>query len=123
MSDAAVDGVTEAGLGLVTDGDDGVEALVVGDVVEELGDVTCSEHFVDRREMRRPLLRVEVRSEYAPRHALPPQELARSARSSSSSAAATATTAAARVCAHFLSCICLSSIDLDSEMDQNTCVY
>lgn len=94
--DAAVDRVAEAGMGLEADGDDGVEALVGGDVEEQLGDVARAEHLVHRREVRRSLLRVEERREDAPAHALPPQKLAgparptapqRSSSSSTSSAA------------------------------------
>ena len=101
MGDAAVDGVAEAGLRLVADGDDGVEALVRGDLEEELGHVACAEHLVHRREVRRALLRVEVGREDAPAHALAAEELARAARPAataaepSSAAAAPARAAAA----------------------------
>lgn len=95
--DAAVDGVAEPGMGLEADADDGVEALVDGDVEEKLGDVACAEHLVHRREVRRSLLRVEIGREDAPAHALPPQKLAGPARPTaapqrSSSDAASGTT-------------------------------
>ena len=101
MGDAAVDGVAEARLRLVADGDDGVEALVRGDLEEELGHVAGAEHLVHRREVRRALLRVEVGREDAPAHALAAEELARAARPAaaaaepSSAAAAPARAAAA----------------------------
>lgn len=41
VGDATVDGVAEAGLDLVEDGDDGVEVLVRGDLEEELGHVAA----------------------------------------------------------------------------------
>nr|GLL40678.1 hypothetical protein BHE74_00054844 [Ipomoea trifida] len=59
MGDAAVDGVAEAGLSFVADGDDGVEPLVDRNVEEELGDVAGAEHLVHRREMGGPLLGVK----------------------------------------------------------------
>ena len=79
MGDAAVDGVAEARLGLVADGDDGVEALVRRDLEQQLGDVAGAEHLVHVGELLR-LLRREVGREHAPRQALAPQELARRAR-------------------------------------------
>ena len=87
MGDAAVDGVAEARLGLVADGDDGVQALVGRDLEQQLGHVAGAEHLVHRREVRRALLRVEVGREDAPAHALAPQELARPARPSAAAAA------------------------------------
>lgn len=80
MGDAAVDGVAEAGLGLVGDGEHRLAALRDGDVEQQLRHVARPEHLVDRREPRRPLLRPEVGREHAVRRALPPQELARPAR-------------------------------------------
>lgn len=82
VGDAAVDGVPEPGLRLVTNGDHGVGPLLHRDVEEELRHVTSSEHLVHRREMSRALLRVEMRRKYAPCHTLPPQELACPARPS-----------------------------------------
>jgi hypothetical protein len=123
VGDAAVDGVAEAGLGLVADGDDGVGALVRRDLEEQLGHVAGAEHLVHRREVRRALLRVEVGREDAPAHALAPQELARPARpasstaaaarpSSSSSASAAAAAAAERAAGSASRAHC--SIDLES---------
>ena len=79
VRDAAIDGVAEALLRLVADGDHGVEALVGRDLEEELGHVAGAEHLVHCRELCRPLLRVEVGREDATGHALAPQELARPA--------------------------------------------
>ena len=94
MGDAAVDGVAEARLGLVADGDDGIEALVRRDLEQQLGDVAGAEHLVHRREVRRALLRVEVGREDAAAHALAPEELARAA--GPAAAAASPAAAAAR---------------------------
>lgn len=46
-SDAAVDGVTDAHVGLVGEGVNGVFALVGVEFVEEFGDVAGAEDFVD----------------------------------------------------------------------------
>ena len=73
---AAVDRIGEPGLGLVADGDDGVVPPAHWHVVQQLGHVAGPEHFVDRSEPGRPLLRPEVGREHAPGHALPSQELA-----------------------------------------------
>ena len=89
VGDAAVDGVAEARLGLVADGDDGVQALVGRDLEQQLGHVAGAEHLVHRREVRRALLRVEVGREDAPAHALAPQELASPAWPFASAAATT----------------------------------
>jgi len=66
-------------------------------MVEEFGDVARSEHLVNRREVRRSLLGVKVRSEDAASDTLPSQELARAARSSSSTAAAARVSATAHL--------------------------
>ncbi|RWW39789.1 hypothetical protein BHE74_00054844 [Ensete ventricosum] len=94
VSNATVDGVAEPCLGLVADSNDSVVPLVGRDVQEELRRVAGTEHLVHRREARRALLGVEVRREYAPRHALPPQKLARPAgpKSTATSSAAAAST-------------------------------
>ena len=94
VGDAAVDGVAEARLGLVADGDDGVQALVGRDLEQQLGHVAGAEHLVHRREVRRALLRVEVGREDAAAHALAPEELARAA--GPAAAAASPAAAAAR---------------------------
>lgn len=99
VSDAAIDGVSEAGLRLVANGDDGVEALVRRDVEEQLRHVARPKHLVHRREVGGALLRVEIRREYAPGHALPPQELAcptRPASSATPTAAPSSASASAR---------------------------
>lgn len=77
-ADAAVDGVAEAGLGLVGEGVDGVLALGGGQLLEELRDVAGSEHLVDVAELL-GLVRREVRREHAVLRALPPLYLARRA--------------------------------------------
>ena len=79
MGDAAIDGIADAGLSFVADGDDGVEPSVSGDVEEELGSVACTENLVNGGEMSCPLFRIEVRSEDAAADALAPQELASAA--------------------------------------------
>ena len=80
LGDAAVDGVAEPGLRLVGDGDDGLAAVGLGQVREQLGGVACAEDLVDGREPGRALVRAEVGREDALRHAPPAQELARPAR-------------------------------------------
>jgi len=102
VGDAAVDGVAEPSLGLVADGDDGVEALVRRDLEQQLGHVAGAEHLVHGREVRRALLRVEVGREDAAADALAPEELAgaagpaAAASSRSRASAAAAAAAAAR---------------------------
>lgn len=76
VGDAAVDGVLQACLGLVGDGDGGLAAFGHGEVHEELGDVAGAEDLVDSREVGGALLVAEVGGEDAPPRALPPQELA-----------------------------------------------
>ena len=88
MGDAAVDRVAEPSLGLVADGDDGVEALVRRDLEQQLGHVAGAEHLVHRREVRRALLRVEVGREDAAADALAPEELAGAAGPAATAAAA-----------------------------------
>jgi hypothetical protein len=88
VGDAAVDGVAEPRLGLVADGDDGVEALVRRDLEQQLGHVAGAEHLVHGREVRRALLRVEVGREDAAADALAPEELARAAGPAGAAAAA-----------------------------------
>lgn len=66
---------------------------MLGNMVEEFGDVARSEHLVNRREVRRSLLGVKVRREDTASDALPSQELARAARSSSTAAARVSATA------------------------------
>lgn len=77
-SNATVDGVSDSGLSLIGEGVHGVLSLVRRELVEELGDVAGAEDLVDIGELL-GLLGGEVRGEYAPRHAFPPQELARRA--------------------------------------------
>lgn len=74
-ANAAVDGVTEAGVGLVSEGVDGVVALVGRDLGENLADVAGAEHLVDFGELL-GLVGVEVRGENAVRGAPPLQKLA-----------------------------------------------
>jgi hypothetical protein len=89
-ADAAVDGVGDARLRLVADGAGRVPAQRHGHPRLHLRHVAGAEHLVHGRELRRagagagPVLphaaAPEVRRENAPRHAPPPQELARAAR-------------------------------------------
>ena len=79
VGDAAVDGVTEARLGLVRERVDGVLPLRLGELVEELGDVAGAEDAVHAGELGRVVGR-EVGREDAPLRALAPQQLARGAR-------------------------------------------
>lgn len=74
-ADAAVDGVSDASLGLVGEGIDGVFSLVRRELVEELRDVTGTEYFVDVGEFLR-LFGWEVRSENTTWQAFSPEELA-----------------------------------------------
>lgn len=74
--DATVDRVGEPSLSLVGNGDDGIVAAVGRDVQQELGHIAGTEHLVNRGEPGRALVRPEVRGEYAPADALPPQEFA-----------------------------------------------
>jgi hypothetical protein len=96
VGDAAVDGVAEPRLGLVADGDDGVEALVRRDLEQQLGHVAGAEHLVHGREVRRALLRVEVGREDAAADALAPEELARAARPAAAASSRASAAAAAR---------------------------
>lgn len=66
---------------------------MLGNMLEEFGDVARSEHLVNRREVRRSLLGVKVRREDAASDTLPSQELARAARPSSTAAARVSATA------------------------------
>lgn len=117
MGDAAVDRVPEASLSLVTYGDHRIEAFVDGDMAEQLGNIAGSEDLVHRRKVGCTLLRIEIRREYAPHHALSSQKLASPARPTTSTgsgsgaaaaaptaAAAAASTAAAGVCTHLNYC-------------------
>lgn len=79
MRNAAVDGVPDASLCFIANGDNGVESLVGGYAQEELGHIARTKHLVHRCEMR-PALRIEVWGEDAIPHALSPQELACTAR-------------------------------------------
>lgn len=79
VAHAAVDGVSEPGLGLVREGVDGVLALRGGELVEELRHVARAEHAVHVGEFRR-LVGGEVGREHAALRALAPQELAGGAR-------------------------------------------
>jgi hypothetical protein len=74
--DAAVDGIGEARLGLVADGEHSVAAARHGNVEQQLGHIAGAEDFMHGGEARGALLRPEVGREDAAAHALPPQELA-----------------------------------------------
>lgn len=106
VRDAAVDGVAEARLGLEADGDHRIEALVRGDVKQQLRNVACTEDLVHGRKVRRALVRVEVGSEDTAAHALSTQKLARAARpatatnSGTTAAASDASTAACTSSTH-----------------------
>lgn len=93
VRDAAINRVSETSLSFETDWNDGVWPFMLGNMVEEFGDVARSEHLVNSREVRRSLLGVKVRSEDTASDALPSQELARAARSSSTAAARVSATA------------------------------
>lgn len=99
MSDTTIDRVSKASLGLIADGDDRIESLVSRYVQQKLGHVARPEHLVHCCEVSGTLLRVEVGCEYAPTHALPPQELASPTRPTTITAATT-TTACASIDAH-----------------------
>lgn len=73
-SDAAVDRVTEAHIGLVGQGIDCVFTLVGVQLVEKFGDIACSEHFVNICELL-GLVWWEVRCEHALWLAFSTQEL------------------------------------------------
>ena len=78
-ADAAVDGVSEAHVGLVGERVDGVLALVGVELVEDLGHVAGAEDAVHAGELGRVVGR-EVGREDASLRALAPQQLARGAR-------------------------------------------
>ncbi|GER57789.1 PRA1 family protein 2 [Striga asiatica] len=81
MGHAAIDGVPDAGLGLIGNGDHGLAPIGLGHVVQQqLGHVAGPKHLVDGRKSGRALLRTEIRPEYAVWGALPPEELACAAR-------------------------------------------
>jgi hypothetical protein len=80
VGDAAVDGVSQPGLGLVGDGGRRLAPVGGGHLLEQLRRVAGAEDLVDGGELRRPVLRAEVWREHALRRALAPQELARPAR-------------------------------------------
>ena len=73
-ANAAVDGVTEAHVGLVGQGIDSILALAGEQLVQKLGDVACSEHFVDVCKFL-GLVRREVGGKHALKLALAPKEL------------------------------------------------
>ena len=78
-ADAAVDGVSEAHVGLVGERVDGVLALVGVELVEDLGHVAGAEDAVHVHELLR-VVRREIGRKHAVWMALAPQELARRAR-------------------------------------------
>nr|GMC50190.1 serine, glycine, tyrosine and glutamine-rich protein-like [Ipomoea batatas] len=78
-ADAAVDGVAEPHVRLVSQRVHGVLALVRLQLVQQLRHVARAEHLVHARELLR-LIRREIRREHALRLALPPQKLASRAR-------------------------------------------
>nr|GMC54061.1 muscle M-line assembly protein unc-89-like isoform X2 [Ipomoea batatas] len=78
-ADAAVDGVAEPHVSLVSQRVHGVLALVRLQLVQQLRHVARAEHLVHARELLR-LIRREIRREHALRLALPPQKLASRAR-------------------------------------------
>ena len=73
-ADAAVNRISEAHVGFVSQGVDGVLALMRVELVEQLRDVAGAKHLVDVRKLL-GLVRWEVRREYALRLALPPEKL------------------------------------------------
>ena len=85
-ADAAVDGIGDARLRLVADGAGRVPAQRHGHPRQHLRHIAGAEHLVRGRELRRAgpapaaAAAAKVRREDAPRHASPPQELARAAR-------------------------------------------
>jgi hypothetical protein len=83
-TDAAVDGIGDARLRLVADGAGRVPAQRQGHLRQHLRHIAGAEHLVHGRELRRagpaPAAAAKVRREDTPRHASPPQELARAAR-------------------------------------------
>lgn len=99
MSDTTIDRVSKASLGLIADGDNCIESLVSRYMQQKLGHVARPEHLVHCCKVPGTLLRVEVGCEYAPAHALPPQELASPTRPTTITAATT-TTACASIDAH-----------------------
>lgn len=66
-----IDWVTDAGLSLIGKGVDGVISLVGEEIVEELGDIACTEDLVDIGEFLGVFGR-EVRGKDAVRHAFSP---------------------------------------------------
>lgn len=74
-ADAAVDGVTEAHIGFVGEGIDGVFTLVRVEFVEEFSDVAGAEDAMNVDELLR-VVRREIRREYAVRLAFSPEKFA-----------------------------------------------
>jgi hypothetical protein len=61
VGEATVDGVKEARVCLIPEGGDSVCTLLHGDVVQHLGDVTGTKHFVHSGKVHRSLVLVELR--------------------------------------------------------------
>lgn len=76
VCDATIDRISNPSLSLVSNGDNGLSPVLYREMNQKLRDVAGPEHLVYSRELRSPLLRAEVRGEYAVRGTLPPQELA-----------------------------------------------
>lgn len=76
MANTSVDGVTEPGLSLIGNCEDGLAPVVLGHMKQEFGRVAGPEHLVYGGEPGRTVLIAEVGSKDAVGGALAPQELA-----------------------------------------------
>lgn len=72
MGNATINGVTDPGLGLIGNGNDGLATVVDGEVEEEFGHVASPKHLMYGGEPGGALLRAEIWGEYAIRCAFPP---------------------------------------------------
>lgn len=81
MGDAAINGVPNPSESFVAESDDGVKAAVRRNPHQQFGGVASSEHPMHGGEVGGALIGVEIRCEHATSYALPPEELARAARS------------------------------------------
>lgn len=102
MCNTSIDRITKSSLSLITDSHDSIEPLMNRYIHQKLRNVACTEHLMHRREVLCSLFRIKVRREDAPGHALPPQELACSARPTAAASDSAAASATAAACTHHL---------------------
>lgn len=83
VADAAINRVSNPSQSLITEGNDGIEALVYGYPLQHLGSIAGTVNLVDRSEVSHPLVGVKIGRKYAPFYALSPKEFAGTTRPSS----------------------------------------